>query len=88
MKNQEKKPQGDNKFHLHIQTKYRTQRTPSKKDRVEKELRKTKGKYGDDQNYELGNLVLNTSKIFLFSFFLEGGFLTKEKEKVNKKNEK
>ena len=53
MKNQEKKPQGDNKFHLHIQTKYRTQHTPTKKDRVEKELRKTKRKYGDDQNYEV-----------------------------------
>ena len=48
MKNQEKKPQGDNKFHLHIQTKYRTQRTPTKKDRVEKELRKTKKKFEEE----------------------------------------
>lgn len=48
MKNQEKKPQGDNKFHLYIQTKYRTQHTPSKKDKVEKELRKTKKKFEEE----------------------------------------
>lgn len=48
MNNKEKKPKGDNKFHLHIQTKYRTQHTSTKKDKVEKELRKTKGKYGEE----------------------------------------
>lgn len=47
MKNK-KKPKGDNKFHLYIQTKYRTQYSPTKKDKVEKELRKTKGKYDGD----------------------------------------
>lgn len=41
MKNK-KKPQGDNKFHLHIQTKYRTQVTPNKKDKINKELKRQK----------------------------------------------
>lgn len=38
------KPKGDNKFQLHIQTKYRRLMTPTKKAKIEKELRKAKSK--------------------------------------------
>ena len=48
MNNKDKKPKGDNKFHLYIQTRYRTQHTPTKKDKVEKELRKTKKKLEEE----------------------------------------
>ena len=48
MNSKNKKPKGDNKFHLYIQTKYRTQYTPTKKDKVERELRKTKRKFEEE----------------------------------------
>lgn len=36
------KPKGTNKFHLHIQIKYRANTTPTKKDKINKALKKYK----------------------------------------------
>ena len=56
-KDKKKKPQGDNKFHLHIQTKYRVLIQENKKKPSRAKDKNNLKKMLDKENYQCYNIV-------------------------------